>query len=154
MKALIKLFVCERKRKICCVTTAVIYYSDRLGGIEGGKRIWSSSENMLPVVAYIYIYTHTYLHMYICVIKFGCCLPQELQKGSCNRKGDQGVSEKTSLESIQSSVPLFLQYPVPYTQDAPTPLLVSQSPSRLQFGNPYSASDAKGWFSIQLVLKL
>uniref|UniRef100_A0A4W6DIP2 Tax1 (human T-cell leukemia virus type I) binding protein 1b n=1 Tax=Lates calcarifer TaxID=8187 RepID=A0A4W6DIP2_LATCA len=70
---------------------------------------------------------------------------KELQKGSSssNRKGDQGASEKTSLESIQSTVPLFLQYPVPYTQDAPTPLLVSQSPSKLQFGNPYSISDSK-----------
>lgn len=65
---------------------------------------------------------------------------EELQKGS--RKGDQGGSEKSSLESSQSSVPLFLQYPVPYTQDAPTPLLVSQSP-KLQFGNPYSISDSK-----------
>ncbi|XP_056236566.1 tax1-binding protein 1 homolog B isoform X1 [Seriola aureovittata] len=71
-------------------------------------------------------------------------LEGELQKGSSSsRKGDQGGSEKTSLESIQSSVPLFLQYPVPYTQDAPTPLLVSQSPSKLQFGNPYSISDSK-----------
>uniref|UniRef100_A0A4W6DJQ7 Tax1 (human T-cell leukemia virus type I) binding protein 1b n=1 Tax=Lates calcarifer TaxID=8187 RepID=A0A4W6DJQ7_LATCA len=72
-------------------------------------------------------------------------LEGELQKGSSssNRKGDQGASEKTSLESIQSTVPLFLQYPVPYTQDAPTPLLVSQSPSKLQFGNPYSISDSK-----------
>ncbi|XP_042345583.1 tax1-binding protein 1 homolog B isoform X1 [Plectropomus leopardus] len=67
----------------------------------------------------------------------------ELQKGSSSRKGDQGASEKTSLESLQSSVPLFLQYPVPYTQDAPTPLLVSQSPSKLHFGNPYSISDSK-----------
>lgn len=67
----------------------------------------------------------------------------ELQKSSSSRKGDQGTSEKTSLESIQSSVPLFLQYPVPYTQDAPTPLLVSQSPSKLHFGNPYSISDSK-----------
>ncbi|XP_051263717.1 tax1-binding protein 1 homolog B isoform X1 [Dicentrarchus labrax] len=68
-------------------------------------------------------------------------LEGELQKDS--RKGDQGGSEKTSLESNQSSVPLFLQYPVPYTQDAPTPLLVSQSPSKLHFGNPYSSSDSK-----------
>ncbi|KAK9513672.1 hypothetical protein VZT92_027187 [Zoarces viviparus] len=69
----------------------------------------------------------------------------ELQKGggSSSRKGDQGGSEKTSLESVQSSVPLFLQYPVPYTQDAPTPLLVSQSPSKLHFGNPYAISDSK-----------
>ncbi|XP_028436362.1 tax1-binding protein 1 homolog B isoform X2 [Perca flavescens] len=68
---------------------------------------------------------------------------KELQKGSSRRKGDQGASEKTGLESIQSNVPLFLQYPVPYTQDAPTPLLVSKSPSQLHFGNPYSISDSK-----------
>ncbi|XP_034729634.1 tax1-binding protein 1 homolog B isoform X2 [Etheostoma cragini] len=72
---------------------------------------------------------------------------KELQKGSSSssssRKGDQGASEKTGLESIQSNVPLFLQYPVPYTQDAPTPLLVSKSPSKLHFGNPYSISDSK-----------
>ncbi|XP_037641009.1 tax1-binding protein 1 homolog B isoform X1 [Sebastes umbrosus] len=82
-----------------------------------------------------------------------------LQKGSSSsRKGDQGASEKTSLESIQSSVPLFLQYPVPYTQDAPTPLLVSQSPSKLHFGNPYSISDSKdeedGEFSDDQLLRL
>ncbi|XP_073341048.1 tax1-binding protein 1 homolog B isoform X1 [Pagrus major] len=71
-------------------------------------------------------------------------LEGELQKpSSSSRKGDQGAGEKTSLESNQSSVPLFLQYPVPYTQDAPTPLLVSQSPSKLHFGNPYSISDSK-----------
>uniref|UniRef100_A0A3P8V521 Tax1 (human T-cell leukemia virus type I) binding protein 1b n=1 Tax=Cynoglossus semilaevis TaxID=244447 RepID=A0A3P8V521_CYNSE len=46
-------------------------------------------------------------------------------------------------ESNQSSVPLFLQYPVPYMQDTPTPLLVSQSPSKLQFGNPYSMSEPR-----------
>ncbi|XP_078109257.1 tax1-binding protein 1 homolog B isoform X1 [Sander vitreus] len=68
---------------------------------------------------------------------------EELQKGSSSRKGDQGASEKTGLESIQSNVPLFLQYPVPYTHDAPTPLLVSKSPSKLHFGNPYSISDSK-----------
>lgn len=87
---------------------------------------------------------------------FCCCeeivsfplLRQELQKGS-SRKGDQGTSEKTSLENLQSSVPLFLQYPVPYAQDTPTPLLVSQSPSKLHFGNPYSISDSKGLFSFQ-----
>ncbi|KAM3614686.1 uncharacterized protein V6R79_018001 [Siganus canaliculatus] len=65
-----------------------------------------------------------------------------IQKTS-SKKRDQGTGEKTSLESSQSSVPLFLQYPVPYTQDAPTPLLVSQSPSKLQFGNPYSTSDSQ-----------
>ncbi|XP_059194932.1 tax1-binding protein 1 homolog B [Centropristis striata] len=65
----------------------------------------------------------------------------ELQKSG--RKGEQGSSEKTSLESVQTSVPLFLQYPVPYAQDAPTPLLVSQSPSKLHYGNPYTISDSK-----------
>lgn len=69
---------------------------------------------------------------------------QELQKVNGGRKGDQGSSQKTSLESNESSVPLFLQYPVPYVQDAPTPLLVAQSPSKLQFGNPYAISDPKG----------
>ncbi|KAK2910333.1 tax1-binding protein 1 homolog B isoform X1 [Channa argus] len=77
------------------------------------------------------------------VIKEKEKLEGELQKGSNSKKGDQGAGEKTSLESSQSSVPLFLQYPVPYTQDAPTPLLVSQSPTKLQFGNPYSISDSK-----------
>lgn len=48
-------------------------------------------------------------------------------------------------------MPLFLQHPVPYTQDAPTPLLVSQSPSKLRFGNPYSVSDSKGWSPFQKV---
>nr|ABF22396.1 Tax1 binding protein 1 [Takifugu rubripes] len=71
-------------------------------------------------------------------------LQEELQKVNGGRKGDQGGSQKTSLESNQPSVPLFLQYPVPYAQDAPTPLLVAQSPSKLQFGNPYSISDPKG----------
>ncbi|CAN9514315.1 unnamed protein product [Ophioblennius macclurei] len=72
----------------------------------------------------------------------------DVQKGGNGggvKKAEQGggSSEKSSLENLQSSVPLFLQYPVPYAQDAPTPLLVSQSPSKLQFGNPYSVSDSK-----------
>lgn len=70
--------------------------------------------------------------------------PQELQKANSSKKGNQGASDKTSFESNTSSVPLFLQYPVPYTQDVPAPLLVSQSPSKLHFGNPYSSSDSKG----------
>ncbi|KAK2844462.1 hypothetical protein Q5P01_011121 [Channa striata] len=77
------------------------------------------------------------------VIKEKEKLEGELQKGSNSKKGDQGPGERTGLESTQSSVPLFLQYPVPYAQDAPNPLLVSQSPSKLHFGNPYSISDSK-----------
>uniref|UniRef100_A0A8C8E3U8 Tax1 (human T-cell leukemia virus type I) binding protein 1b n=1 Tax=Oryzias sinensis TaxID=183150 RepID=A0A8C8E3U8_9TELE len=69
-------------------------------------------------------------------------LEMEAQSGS-SRKGEQGAKEKSSLEELQTSVPLFLQYPVPYTQDTPTPLLVSQSPSKLHFGNPYSILDSK-----------
>ncbi|KAM6910797.1 tax1-binding protein 1 homolog B [Xenentodon cancila] len=69
-------------------------------------------------------------------------LEGELQKGN-SKKGDQGVSEKASVENLQSGVPLFLQYPVPYTQDVPAPLLVSQSPSKLHYGNPYSTIDSK-----------
>ncbi|XP_029958379.1 tax1-binding protein 1 homolog B isoform X6 [Salarias fasciatus] len=68
---------------------------------------------------------------------------KDVQKGGSSKKAEQGGSEKSSLENLQSSVPLFLQYPVPYAQDAPTPLLVSQSPSKLQFGNPYSVTDSK-----------
>ncbi|KAG7242118.1 hypothetical protein INR49_024164 [Caranx melampygus] len=64
-------------------------------------------------------------------------LEGELQKGSSSsRKGDQGGSEKTSLESIQP-------IPSPIHPGRPHPLLVSQSPSKLQFGNPYSISDSK-----------
>uniref|UniRef100_A0A3Q2XI08 Tax1 (human T-cell leukemia virus type I) binding protein 1b n=1 Tax=Hippocampus comes TaxID=109280 RepID=A0A3Q2XI08_HIPCM len=64
----------------------------------------------------------------------------ELQKSS--KKAEQGASGRAGAENVQSSVPLFLQYPVPYAQDAPTPLLVSQSPTKLYFGNPYT--DSKG----------
>lgn len=71
-----------------------------------------------------------------------CCLHQDLQRSS-SKKDDQGATEKISLEDL-SSMPLILQYPVPYTHDIPTPLLVSQSPSKLHFGNPYSISDSKG----------
>uniref|UniRef100_A0A1A8FTK9 Tax1 (Human T-cell leukemia virus type I) binding protein 1b n=1 Tax=Nothobranchius korthausae TaxID=1143690 RepID=A0A1A8FTK9_9TELE len=69
-------------------------------------------------------------------------LEGELQRSSSG-KGDQGANERASLEDLQPVVPLILQYPVPYTQDTPTPLLVSQSPSKLHFGNPYSISDSK-----------
>ncbi|XP_033836225.1 tax1-binding protein 1 homolog B isoform X1 [Periophthalmus magnuspinnatus] len=67
----------------------------------------------------------------------------EGDKSSSSKKADQTAGEKSNVENVQSGVPLFLQYPVPYAQDAPTPLLVSQSPSKLHFGNPYSISDSK-----------
>ncbi|KAK7886252.1 hypothetical protein WMY93_025873 [Mugilogobius chulae] len=69
--------------------------------------------------------------------------PEGDKSSSSSKKADQAANEKSNVENVQSGVPLFLQYPVPYGQDAPTPLLVSQSPSKLHFGNPYSISDAK-----------
>ncbi|XP_072317225.1 tax1-binding protein 1 homolog B isoform X4 [Eucyclogobius newberryi] len=79
-------------------------------------------------------------------------------KSSSSKKADQAANEKPNLENVQSGVPLFLQYPVPYAQDAPTPLLVSQSPSKLHFGNPYSISDPKDEadeeFSTEQLLRL
>ncbi|XP_035264457.1 tax1-binding protein 1 homolog B isoform X2 [Anguilla anguilla] len=48
------------------------------------------------------------------------------------------VSEDSSLESGQ---PMFLQYPLPYTQDAPPAPLVAQQSAELRFGNPYSTPD-------------
>ncbi|XP_061919020.1 tax1-binding protein 1 homolog B isoform X2 [Entelurus aequoreus] len=66
---------------------------------------------------------------------------EESQKNP--NKGEHGASGKSSPEKVQSSVPLFLQYHYPYTLDAPTPLLVSQSPSKLHFGNPYSIPESK-----------
>lgn len=67
-----------------------------------------------------------------------CCPHQELQNGSPRKSEDK---EEISLESVQS---LFLQYPLPYAQDTPTPLLVPQTPTQLHFGNPYSPSDTRG----------
>ncbi|XP_061809656.1 tax1-binding protein 1 homolog B isoform X1 [Nerophis lumbriciformis] len=66
---------------------------------------------------------------------------EESQKNP--NKGEHGASGKSSPEKVQPSVPLFLQYRYPYTLDAPTPLLVSQSPSKLHFGNPYSVPESK-----------
>ncbi|KAG7335920.1 hypothetical protein KOW79_000613 [Hemibagrus wyckioides] len=46
--------------------------------------------------------------------------------------------------------PVFLQFPLPYQPDVPSPLLVAQRPSELMFGNPYSTESrdsADGEFS-------
>ncbi|CAL8247072.1 unnamed protein product [Lota lota] len=78
-------------------------------------------------------------------------LEEGLNKGS-GRKGEQ---EET--ESIESSTPVFLQYPIPYTLDAPTPMLVAQSSTELHFGNPYSTSDPQAGesdFSDEQLLRL
>ncbi|XP_034144596.1 tax1-binding protein 1 homolog B isoform X2 [Esox lucius] len=67
---------------------------------------------------------------------------EDLQKSAGGgRKSEAVASEEMSLdESIQS---VFLQYPLPYAQDAPSPLLVPQSPTQLHFGNPYSTTDTR-----------
>ncbi|KAK1795258.1 hypothetical protein P4O66_010437 [Electrophorus voltai] len=43
--------------------------------------------------------------------------------------------------------PVFLQYPLPYPQDTPSPLLVGQRPTDLMFGNPY-LSETRGQYAI------
>ncbi|XP_026795990.3 tax1-binding protein 1 homolog B isoform X2 [Pangasianodon hypophthalmus] len=46
--------------------------------------------------------------------------------------------------------PVFLQYPLPYQPDVPSPLLMAQRPTELMFGNPYSSESrdsADGEFS-------
>ncbi|XP_067366044.1 tax1-binding protein 1 homolog B isoform X4 [Channa argus] len=69
----------------------------------------------------------------------------------CKQMLASQVAEKgRELKEVKDTLALVIKekeklegYPVPYTQDAPTPLLVSQSPTKLQFGNPYSISDSK-----------
>ncbi|XP_071252098.1 tax1-binding protein 1 homolog B isoform X4 [Salvelinus alpinus] len=78
---------------------------------------------------------------------------EDLQKtDGAGRKTEAVVSEEMRIQSV------FLQYPLPYPQDAPTPLLVPQSPTQLHFGNPYSTSDARdgadGEFSDDLLPRL
>ncbi|XP_055760320.1 tax1-binding protein 1 homolog B isoform X2 [Salvelinus fontinalis] len=80
-------------------------------------------------------------------------LEEDLQKtDGAGRKTEAVVSEEIRIQSV------FLQYPLPYPQDAPTPLLVPQSPTQLHFGNPYSTSDARdgadGEFSDDLLPRL
>uniref|UniRef100_A0AAZ3PZG5 UBZ1-type domain-containing protein n=1 Tax=Oncorhynchus tshawytscha TaxID=74940 RepID=A0AAZ3PZG5_ONCTS len=80
-------------------------------------------------------------------------LEEDLQTSAgAGRKTEAVVSEEMRIQSV------FLQYPLPYPQDAPTPLLVPQSPTQLHFGNPYSTSDtrdgADGEFSDDLLPRL
>lgn len=63
---------------------------------------------------------------------------QELQR-SVSREEEQG--KKSGNLDVQS---VFLQYPMPYPQDDPSPLLVPQRPTDLMFGNPYSSTDSRG----------
>lgn len=63
---------------------------------------------------------------------------QELQR-SVSREEEHG--KKDGSLDVQS---VFLQYPMPYPLDDPSPLLVPQRPTDLMFGNPYSSTDSRG----------
>ncbi|KAL0985443.1 hypothetical protein UPYG_G00156960 [Umbra pygmaea] len=69
-------------------------------------------------------------------------LQGDLQKmgGSVGSKKAVASEEMSLDESIQS---VFLQYPLPYAQDAPSPLLVPQSPTQLHYGNPYTTTGTR-----------
>lgn len=56
---------------------------------------------------------------------------QELQR-SASREGEEDENEMLDV------APVFLQYPLPYQPDVPSPLLVAHRPTELMFGNPYS----------------
>uniref|UniRef100_UPI0037E77958 tax1-binding protein 1 homolog B isoform X4 n=1 Tax=Semicossyphus pulcher TaxID=241346 RepID=UPI0037E77958 len=70
-----------------------------------------------------------------------CMFADELAKMEVKFKEQVKTNENLKLQLAAEED--RCKYPVPYTQDAPTPLLVSQSPSKLHFGNPYSISDSK-----------
>ncbi|XP_054637805.1 tax1-binding protein 1 homolog B isoform X3 [Dunckerocampus dactyliophorus] len=74
----------------------------------------------------------------------------KLQLASEEDRCKSQVAEKgRELKDLKGTLALVvrekekLEYPVPYAQDAPTPLLVSQSPSKLHFRNPYTIPDSK-----------
>ncbi|XP_056618261.1 tax1-binding protein 1 homolog B isoform X2 [Triplophysa dalaica] len=63
-------------------------------------------------------------------------LERELLR-SVNKEEERKQEDNLDVQSV------FLQYPLPYPQDDPSPLLVSQRPSDLMFGNPYSSTDSR-----------
>ncbi|XP_060777793.1 tax1-binding protein 1 homolog B isoform X3 [Neoarius graeffei] len=70
-------------------------------------------------------------------------LEGELQRSASR---DEEEEDDCSLDTP----PVFLQYPLPYQPDVPSPLLVAQRPTELMFGNPYSSESrdsADGEFS-------
>ncbi|XP_077065291.1 tax1-binding protein 1 homolog B isoform X2 [Siphateles boraxobius] len=62
---------------------------------------------------------------------------KELQR-SVSREEEHGKNDGNL--DVQS---VFLQYPMPYPLDDPSPLLVPQRPTDLMFGNPYSSTDSR-----------
>ncbi|KAL0172634.1 hypothetical protein M9458_032945, partial [Cirrhinus mrigala] len=51
----------------------------------------------------------------------------------------RSVSREEEHEKKDGNV----DYPMPYPQDDPSPLLVPQRPTDLMFGNPYSSTDSR-----------
>lgn len=66
---------------------------------------------------------------------------QELQRSVSREEENEKKDGNVDAQSV------FLQYPMPYPQDDPSPLLVPQRPSDLMFGNPYSSTDSRGIYA-------
>ncbi|XP_046703741.1 tax1-binding protein 1 homolog B isoform X1 [Silurus meridionalis] len=69
---------------------------------------------------------------------------QELQRSASHEEEEEEGDPSLDVP------PVFLQYPLPYQPDVPSPLLVAQRPTELMFGNPYtseSRDSADGEFS-------
>uniref|UniRef100_A0A8C0YB80 Tax1 (human T-cell leukemia virus type I) binding protein 1b n=1 Tax=Cyprinus carpio carpio TaxID=630221 RepID=A0A8C0YB80_CYPCA len=68
------------------------------------------------------------------------------EKEKLERELQRSVSREEEHENKDGNVDaqsVFLQYPMPYPQDDPSPLLVPQRPTDLMFGNPYSSTDSR-----------
>ncbi|XP_058601828.1 tax1-binding protein 1 homolog B isoform X4 [Onychostoma macrolepis] len=68
------------------------------------------------------------------------------EKEKLERELQRSVSREEEHEKKDGNVDaqsVFLQYPMPYPQDDPSPLLVPQRPTDLMFGNPYSSNDSR-----------
>ncbi|XP_042628240.1 tax1-binding protein 1 homolog B-like isoform X4 [Cyprinus carpio] len=68
------------------------------------------------------------------------------EKEKLERELQRSVSREEEHENKDGSVDVqsvFLQYPMPYPQDDPSPLLVPHRPTDLMFGNPYSSTDSR-----------
>lgn len=51
---------------------------------------------------------------------------------------------RVEAAASRRSEPMILRYPLPYTQDQPSPPLVPQQPAELQYGNPYLEQETRG----------
>lgn len=69
---------------------------------------------------------------------------QELQRSASRDEEEEGG------DCSFDAPPVFLQYPLPYQPDVPSPLLVAQRPTELMFGNPYS-SESRGQCSVHML---